>query len=122
MPSVLRSPFDEFRLAAWRRRLETMRRSVLDDLAGLAEEAFADETPGSADPTPVAQPQPLALEEQANEREILALIDAAIARIDGRGVPFGICERTGKPIEAERLELVPWTPYSAEGARLAEAI
>jgi RNA polymerase-binding transcription factor DksA len=33
---------------------------------------------------------------------------------------YGICELTGKPIEAERLEALPWARYSLEGQRELE--
>lgn len=49
----------------------------------------------------------------ANEQEALSEIAAAIQRIhDGT---YGVCEITGKPIAAERLEAVPFTRYSLEG-------
>jgi RNA polymerase-binding transcription factor DksA len=38
---------------------------------------------------------------------------AAILRIE-RGT-YGICELTGEPIEAERLEAIPWARYSFQG-------
>jgi DnaK suppressor protein len=55
---------------------------------------------------------------QGYER-LLRAVDEAIQRIkDGR---YGICELTGQPIETERLDAEPWTPYSIEGQRQAEA-
>ena len=46
---------------------------------------------------------------QANLVDVLE----AIRRIE-RGT-YGICEMTGKPIEAERLRAIPWTRYSFAG-------
>ena len=46
---------------------------------------------------------------QATIFEVLA----ALHRIE-RGT-YGICELTGKPIETERLEVIPWTRYSFTG-------
>ncbi len=43
---------------------------------------------------------------------------AAIRRIE-RGT-YGICEITGEPIAAERLESLPWARYSFEGQRQLE--
>lgn len=44
-----------------------------------------------------------------NYQQRLEEIEAAIQRIkDGS---YGICEQTGKPIPAERLEAVPWTRF-----------
>jgi len=34
---------------------------------------------------------------------------------------YGICELTGSSIEPERLAAVPWTRYSEESQRIAEA-
>ncbi|MBN1403226.1 MAG: TraR/DksA C4-type zinc finger protein [Opitutales bacterium] len=49
----------------------------------------------------------------ATEQEALVEIDAAIERInDGT---YGICEITGKQIQPERLEAVPFTRYSVDG-------
>ena len=55
----------------------------------------------------------------AEEAELTA-IDAALQRInDGT---YGICLQTEKPISADRLRAVPWTPYSREAAaRLEQA-
>jgi RNA polymerase-binding transcription factor DksA len=55
---------------------------------------------------------------QGYER-LLCEVNEAIRRIkDGR---YGICELTGQPIEMERLDAEPWTAYSIEGQRQAEA-
>lgn len=49
----------------------------------------------------------------SNEQESLIEIESAIQRIyDGT---YGICEATGQPIEAKRLEVVPFTRYSLAG-------
>ncbi|HTD85802.1 MAG TPA: TraR/DksA C4-type zinc finger protein [Candidatus Binatia bacterium] len=46
-----------------------------------------------------------------SEQEALYEIDQAINRISEGS--YGVCELTGKPIEAERLKAVPWTRFSA---------
>src|SRR5437763_1353570 len=51
---------------------------------------------------------------QANLVDVLE----AIRRIE-RGT-YGICEMTGKPIEAERLRAIPWTRYSLQGQKELE--
>jgi DnaK suppressor protein len=57
------------------------------------------------------------LEEGA--RGTLAAIDAALQRIeDGT---YGICEVCGKPIGAERLSAIPWTPLCIDDQRRASA-
>ena len=49
----------------------------------------------------------------SSEQEMLREIDAAIARIYGGS--YGICEVTGKPINRDRLNAVPFTRFSKEG-------
>ena len=48
----------------------------------------------------------------ATQANIVDMLEA-IRRIE-RGT-YGICEMTGKPIEAERLRAIPWTRYSLGG-------
>jgi RNA polymerase-binding transcription factor DksA len=103
-------------LVAWRQRLIDLRRKLVDDAARLAEDSFSQET-CAGDPTSVAQPQEVALAALEDEREMLRLIDHALAKIDGKVMtPFGICEQTGGRIESDRLELMPWTTVSVKGA------
>ena len=49
-----------------------------------------------------------------NAEEILKQIDAAIERIENG--TYGICVVTGKPIPEERLQAIPWTDVTIEGA------
>jgi RNA polymerase-binding transcription factor DksA len=44
----------------------------------------------------------------ARQTAELAEIDAALERFYKRPEEYGQCERTGKPIPFERLDLVPW--------------
>jgi DnaK suppressor protein len=46
------------------------------------------------------------------EQNALFEIDQAIRRI--RDGTYGICEATGKPIPAERLDAVPWTRFARD--------
>lgn len=52
-------------------------------------------------------------------RERLQEIEQALARIE-RGV-YGICEETDDFIELKRLEALPWTRVSVEGAELRDS-
>jgi RNA polymerase-binding transcription factor DksA len=45
-------------------------------------------------------------------------IEAALGRIENK--TFGICEVTGKPIDKKRLEQIPFTTVSIEGAQQLE--
>ena len=54
----------------------------------------------------------------SNEQDALNEIEEAIYRIkDGT---YGICEETGKPINKERLTVVPFTRFSLEGQEAFE--
>ena len=61
----------------------------------------------------------LALSRVSSEQDALFEIGAALDRIE-EGT-YGICELTGKPIENERLDAIPWTRFSAEAERRLEA-
>ncbi len=52
----------------------------------------------------------LALSRISAEQDALYEIDDALNRI--RDGTYGICELTGKPIEAKRLAAIPWTRFS----------
>jgi DnaK suppressor protein len=60
------------------------------------------------------QQRDLALRERAQQQ--LALVDAAIARLDAG--TFGRCLRCGKQIAPERLEALSWAEHCIECARL----
>ena len=55
----------------------------------------------------------------SSDQNALYEIEEALNRI--RGGTFGVCELTGKPIEAERLAAIPWTRFSADAQRELEA-
>lgn len=55
----------------------------------------------------------------SSDQNALYEIEAALNRI--RTNTFGICELTGKAIEAERLAAIPWTRFSADAQRELEA-
>ncbi|NTU79730.1 MAG: conjugal transfer protein TraR [Chloroflexales bacterium] len=52
---------------------------------------------------------------QGNADDILAQIDAALRRYDAG--TYGVCERCGRLIGAERLEALPYTAFCIECAR-----
>jgi len=54
----------------------------------------------------------------SSEQDALYQIDQALDRI--RQGNYGICELTGKPIEPNRLEAVPWARFSATAEKQLE--
>jgi RNA polymerase-binding transcription factor DksA len=59
-----------------------------------------------------------ALSRVSSEQDAVYEIDEALMRI--RRGSYGICEFTGKPIEAKRLEAIPWTRFSAAAEKQLE--
>jgi RNA polymerase-binding protein DksA len=55
---------------------------------------------------------------EENSNHVLTEIDAALARIE-EGT-FGVCERCAKPIDAERLEALPWATLCIDDKRKQE--
>jgi RNA polymerase-binding transcription factor DksA len=120
------SPFPPQELAQWRATLVNARSDIRGTLAALHEETIVSESvsvssnhlaEGASD----AQNQDLSLSAADGEQDLLREIDRAIFKIDhGKPVPFGVCEHTKEPIARERLQLMPWTPFSTKGAEYQE--
>jgi RNA polymerase-binding protein DksA len=55
---------------------------------------------------------------EENSEQVLAEIDAALARIDAG--TYGVCERCGRPIAEERLEALPWATLCIDDQRRKE--
>ncbi|HEX9992728.1 MAG TPA: TraR/DksA C4-type zinc finger protein [Acidimicrobiales bacterium] len=69
-----------------------------------------DEESGEGDTISVERERDLAL--SASARAILEEIDRALAKLDTG--TYGICEVSGQPIPAERLEAIPWARERVE--------
>jgi RNA polymerase-binding transcription factor DksA len=120
------TPFSREELAAWREILIARRRHMVADISALERESVPTErisvssnhlAEGGSD----AQEQDLSVIAADSEKELVRQIDRALRKIDtGKPLPFGICEYTRRPIAKERLALLPWTPFSAEGAEYLE--
>jgi RNA polymerase-binding transcription factor DksA len=54
----------------------------------------------------------------SSEQDAVYEIEEAMDRI--RSDRYGVCEATGKRIEAERLEAIPWTRFSAGAEKQLE--
>ena len=59
-----------------------------------------------------------ALSRASSEQDALYEIEEALMRI--RRGTYGVCELTGKPIEAKRLEAVPWARFSTAAEKQLE--
>jgi RNA polymerase-binding transcription factor DksA len=98
-----------------------LRVHILNRQGGLAKEAL-DQQPAfsshMADAGTDTFDRDFALGMLSTEQDALYEIDEAINRI--RNGTYGKCELTGKPIEAARLEAIPWTRFSAAAERQLE--
>jgi RNA polymerase-binding transcription factor DksA len=123
----LRSPFGTEELGRWRAVLAHKRAEITDDIAALEKDAMEAEdghtTPQhSAERGSDADIQDVSLNLAGQEKELLWQIDRALRKIDHADpLPYGICEYTKQPIAKGRLENMPWTPLSIEGATHLES-
>jgi len=88
---------------------------------GLAQEAVEQQPAFSthmADAGTDTFDRDFALGMLSSEQDALYEIDEALNRI--RDGTYGKCELTGRPIERERLEAIPWTRFSAAAEKQLE--
>jgi RNA polymerase-binding transcription factor DksA len=108
----------------WRdhfRRLTALRAHLLNSQNGLAQEALEQRPAFSshmADAGTDTFDRDFALGMLSSEQDALYEIDEALNRI--REGTYGRCELTAKPIEAARLEAIPWTRFSAAAEKQLE--
>jgi DnaK suppressor protein len=88
---------------------DTLKRSQKEDSGDLSTSSDAGTDTFDRD---------FALSVVSSEQEALKEIEEAIERVY-KGT-YGVCEVTGQPISAERLEAVPFTRFSLEGKRQHE--
>jgi len=118
----LKCPFPTDELARWRQVLIERRSEITTDIAGLVKDAMEAEdghtTPNhNAERGSDADLQDMSLGMVGEEETILWQIDRALRKIDkAMPLPFGLCEFTKDAIPKTRLQLIPWTPLSIEGA------
>jgi RNA polymerase-binding transcription factor DksA len=98
--------------------LERMRREQ-----GLLNQDALEESPNfsthMADAGTDTYDRDLALGFLSSEQDAVYEIEEALTRIrDGN---YGVCELTGKHIEPERLEAIPWTRFSAAAEKQLES-
>lgn len=120
-----KTPFSKKELDQFRAILLRKRAEVAGDIHTMESEALKGESGALSNlPQHLAEQgsetyeQTLALDLVAADRRLVKEIDDALKRIsDGT---YGLCELSGKPIKAERLQELPWARYSIEAARELE--
>ncbi|MEY3231608.1 MAG: ral stress protein, partial [Planctomycetota bacterium] len=118
-------PFNKRELERYRQMLLRKRGELVGDISTMENEALRGQSGAlSNSPNHMAEQgseaydQALSLDLAAADRKLIREIDDALVRIT-EGT-YGLCQLTGKPIKAERLEELPWARYSIEAAREME--
>ncbi|GDY13473.1 hypothetical protein LBMAG53_23510 [Planctomycetota bacterium] len=119
---AIKGPFHGEDLVKWRQLLLVKRSEITNDIVSLEQDAMEAED-GHTTPQHTAERgsdadlQDVALNLAGQEKELLWQIDRALRKIESSDpFPFGLCEYTKQPIARGRLEQMPWTPLSIEGA------
>ena len=119
-----KTPFNKRELDKYREILINKRRELVGDVSTM-EMGVLNLGNKSGDPaTDVAEQgsdaydQSLSIVLAEVDRKLIREIDAAIKRIDDK--VYGLCEITGNPIPATRLNELPWARLSIEAARELE--
>ncbi len=111
------SPF----MLTQKKRLLTLRDLMLDSMGSVAQDNLRSRAEGSeasafgmhqADAGSDAYDRDFALNLLSQEQDALYEIDEALKRIDAG--TYGTCEMSGKPINHERLEAIPFTRFTVE--------
>jgi DnaK suppressor protein len=104
-----------------RERLQLLRDTMLDSMAGVAKDTLRSRPEGSeasafgmhqADAGSDAYDKDFALSLLSQEQDALYEIEEAIKRIDNG--TYGVCEMSGKAIPAARLEALPFARLTVE--------
>lgn len=104
-----------------KKRLLTLRDLMLDSMGSVAQDNLRSRAEGSeasafgmhqADAGSDAYDRDFALNLLSQEQDALYEIDEALKRIEGG--TYGTCEMSGKPINEERLEAIPFTRFTVE--------
>ena len=97
------------------RHLLELREQLISQMNGLAKES-AQEIPGyslhMADSGTDNFDRDFALSLLSSDQDAIYEIEEALKRIEKH--TYGICELTGKPIPAARLEAIPWTRFTVQ--------
>lgn len=108
-------------LKTQRERLQLLRDTMLDSMAGVAKDTLRSRPEGSeasafgmhqADAGSDAYDKDFALSLLSQEQDALYEIEEALKRIENG--TYGICEMSGKPIPVARLEALPFARLTVE--------
>ncbi len=114
-------------LADYRLRLIERAREVQANLQTLADDADPTEHITATSNHPAegasdAERQFMVVASATQENDLLQQIERALRKIDtGSPLAFGLCEYTREPINRQRLDLLPWTPFSVQALNEIES-
>jgi DnaK suppressor protein len=103
---------DKKKLDAFKKRLEERQRELRQNVTRTAQdgrEADLESAQDVADRAANSYTKEFLFSQSNSERQILAMVDAALNRI--REGSFGECIACGEEINPKRLEAVPWTRH-----------
>jgi DnaK suppressor protein len=103
---------------ACRQKLISAKTNHLNVLRSLTGELVAESQGDVADQARALQEETMSLARRGKLVHELSEIEQALDRIKSNN--YGICEETGNIIEDKRLEAIPWTRLSLEGAEIRE--
>jgi len=112
---------DKKRLEYYKKKLQTRREELIKTIARTEEEgrtADDDPTVDLADKAANSYTKEFLFGQTNVDRNLLALIDAALARI--KNGTYGICGECEEELQQKRLEAVPWARYCVSCAEKYE--
>ena len=101
--------------AKYHRHLLELRERLFHQMSGLAKESAEEMSSYSlhmADSGTDNFDRDFALSLLSSDQDAIYEIEEALKRIEKK--TYGICELTGKPIPATRLDAIPWTRFTVE--------
>lgn len=125
-PRKIKTHLSAKELRHYRDLLLERRHEIVGDINGLEDSALRDKDASNLSNMPLHMAdvgsdnydQDLALGLMESERRLLNEIDEALDRIANK--TYGVCAKTGQPINEARLEAKPWAKYTIEVARELE--
>ena len=111
---------NEVQMAAFRLKLEVLKRDILSNAGETTEHLREDTsvTPDPADRATIEEEHALELRTRDRERKLLKKIEQSIVRIDAGD--YGYCDETGEPIGVGRLLARPTATLSLEAQQRRE--
>lgn len=104
-----------------KKRLLVREQELLRDMRRLGEDAREAQQTDVQDPIDYVESsenKALKFREDTIASESLSQVQAALQRIDEGS--YGTCIDCGRPIQEDRLEALPWTPYCLEDSEKHE--